>query len=181
MYSPIDSPLWAFIDLETVGTDRELHPPIEIGIAIVEREGFTPIDVRNFVVKLEPDTHFPPRVLKMHTVNGLIAAASDSQLSIEEADDKAAGFVGGYGQGRHIPLAGSGVAHFDRPFIKRWMPKLDATLSHWAMDVGVLRRSFGLIGISPLPDEKTHRALDDALFHAKEFRYYLDLMKGVKK
>lgn len=40
----------------------------------------------------------------------------------------------------HVALAGSGVSHFDRPFIRRDLPKLDRLFTYWALDVGVMRR-----------------------------------------
>lgn len=82
----------------------------------------------------------------------------------------------------HIPLGGSGVLHFDRRFIKHFMPRLDARLTHWAYDVGVLRRSFIKAGVKYASmDAKTHRALDDARVHAEEWRWYQEVIGGLER
>lgn len=73
----------------------------------------------------------------------------------------------------HIPYGGSGVSHFDRQYINRDLPRLGRRLTFWALDVGCVRRIFALQGASTASiDAKTHRALDDALVHADELRFY---------
>lgn len=173
--------LMAFIDLETTGTDEDFYPPIEIGILIVRKDekGWHEEAGVNYVVHLDPYVGMPPEVATMHKTNGLLVEAWKSQMTIEQADKMASEFIFAYARGRHIPLAGSGVLHFDRRFIKRWMPLLDKSLTYWAIDVGVLRRVFTMCDVPTYDDEKGHRALSDAKLHFREFLYYSDIIRSI--
>jgi oligoribonuclease (3'-5' exoribonuclease) len=75
----------------------------------------------------------------------------------------------------HIKLAGSGVPHFDRKFIKRDLPFFDSTLTHYALDIGSTRRQLELAGITISTNFgfKSHRAVEDAAMHAQEMRDFL--------
>jgi oligoribonuclease (3'-5' exoribonuclease) len=65
------------------------------------------------------------------------------------------------------------VSHFDRQYIDKNLPKLSRRITYWALDVGAARRIAALQGGSTHSiDGKTHRALDDALVHADELRFY---------
>ena len=75
-----------------------------------------------------------------------------------------------------LPLAGSGVSHFDRRFIRRYWPSLDRKLAYAMFDVGVVRRFLREWGLGLLPPEYAetraptigHRALSDAEDHRQE-------------
>lgn len=125
-----------------------------------------------------------PKVLAMHTKNNLLLELRHDTVApdIKEAEKMLIRWLRdtGYSNGEHIPLAGSGVGHFDRKFIHRDWPRFDSMLSYWVYDVGVIRRSLRLAGIElPQGDQsnKTHRALDDARQHAEEMRVYLKFFK----
>ena len=82
----------------------------------------------------------------------------------------------------HIPYGGSGVLHFDRRFIDYFMPTFSKRVTHWAYDVGVLRRTFIKAGVKYADmSGKTHRALDDARVHAEEWRYYQKVIGGLER
>lgn len=129
-------------------------------------------------------------VRQMHETNGLMDQVNsmrylswpEQEIFLPPAIDKSIlAWLGRYDSGKtdHIPLGGSGVLHFDRRFIKKWLPRFDARLTHWAYDVGVLRRTFIKAGVSYYSDDaKTHRALDDARVHANEWRWYQKFVRG---
>jgi len=85
--------------------------------------------------------------------------------------------------GRTIYLAGSGVAEFDRPIVRRLMPELDTLFHYRAIDLGVMRRTLTFAGLQ-LPDrhpfgDPAHRALADVHQSAAQlawFRTHLQLM-----
>ena len=82
--------------------------------------------------------------------------------------------------GNHVALAGSGVGHFDRRFIRAQMPRTDKRFTYWAYDLGVIRRLFDRVHpdlVRPLPaGGKAHRGLADALDHRAEWLHYEALL-----
>jgi oligoribonuclease len=125
------------------------------------------------------DQWMDPFVYSMHTFNGLLADVRKSETSMIDADAQMVEWIKQYTKGDHIPLAGSGVSHFDRAFIRKDLPKFDKYLSYWAYDTGVIRRTLKLFGIdasfADTTDDKTHRALDDIRAHVEEMRRYKKL------
>lgn len=177
------SDLILFCDLETTGTDRELDDIVEVGIAVFNWPEFRELAALDIVIQPRP-TAFARMdgshvVREMHKANGLYdeLVAGEGAPDYATADAEIDEFLSRFGTrgSGHIPLAGSGVLHFDRPFIKLHLPLFDARLTHWAYDVGVMRRMFLLAGARHSDDSgKTHRALDDARVHAEEFRFYME-------
>lgn len=182
-----DHLLW--LDLETTGTDEAKDSIIEIG-CILTTPDLTAID--EFATPVLPTDEAlgrmmrTPVVREMHEANGLLELVLDG---IGELPHDAAGMVlnwladNGAQRGATV-LAGSGVAHFDRRFLGRWMPQVDRFLRHWCIDVGVIRRAVGMwapsVPQSDANDGKTHRALDDARCHLGEARHWADLFGAVK-
>ena len=166
-----------FIDLETLGTDVDKHPPIEVGVVIVRRDTLEVAFQRGFVTHLEEDEDMPQVVRDMHTKNGLLEDCYRSVLTIEDVDSFMANLLDELMDGKHIPFAGSGVLHFDRKFIDRWMPRMAERITYWAYDVGVVRRFSQWGGGKVLDGTKSHRALDDALWHAQEAAFYMQLLR----
>lgn len=180
---PPRNDLILFCDLETTGTDRELDDIIEVGIAVFNWPEFR--EVASLSLNILPRPSAFERmdskqvVREMHKLNGLYdeIAAGEGAPDYASADAEIEEFLSRFGTrgASHIPLAGSGVLHFDRPFIKQNLPLFDARLTHWAYDVGVMRRMFLLAGARHADDSgKTHRALDDARVHAEEFKFYME-------
>jgi oligoribonuclease (3'-5' exoribonuclease) len=165
-----------FIDLETVGTDLN-YPPIEVGVAIIERANLQVIRTEDYVLHLDESVELPKVVRDMHTRNGLLEECYASDMDIAYADYHLADLLDSLMGGNHMPFAGSGVLHFDRKFITRWMPETDKRITYWAYDVGVVRRFSQWAGGKVLDGSKSHRALDDALWHAQEAAFYMQLLK----
>lgn len=176
MAKPEDSPYIVWFDGEMTGNRFDDHL-IEIGAVLTDRE-LVEVDSIQIVLALAPEFHaqMDPFVVKMHTINGLLADCAVSEVESREADAQMTKWIKKYTSGDHIPLAGSGVTHFDRPFIRRDLPKFDKYLSYWAYDTGVIRRTLKLFGIdasfADTSGDKTHRALDDIRAHVEEMRRY---------
>jgi oligoribonuclease len=82
---------------------------------------------------------------------------------------------------RGLILAGSGVGHFDKRFIDKYMPQLSQILRYSVIDIGVIRRAHRMwVGteVSAENDSKTHRALDDIRCHLAEAKAYRQLWRG---
>lgn len=176
--------LW--LDLETAGTD-EHDPILEVGAILCRNEpGHPIISRRSWVPRLpEPELtrlahSMPPVVVEMHDNSGLweelCTIAHSTEPDLGAVDYRCAQWLRSNCGSTHVALAGSGVAHFDRRFIRAQMPRTDKRLTYWAYDVGVIRRFFGATRpdlVRPLPSgRKAHRALLDAEDHRLEWLHY---------
>lgn len=180
----VDHLVW--VDLETTGGNVEDgHVLLEVGAILTDATpDLNVLDEYNVVLNNamgsdEWANHADPVVVEMHTKNGLWAESDQSTRFPLEVDLAICSWLDDNGIGtKHIGLGGSGVAHFDRRWIKACLPRFDRRLAYWALDVGVLRRLFMLAGradlIAPSGDKalKPHRALDDARLHLDEARAY---------
>lgn len=171
--------LYAWLDLETTGSDERRDGILEIGIAVSDAT-FHPMATFERVIKCSPHARdaAPMRVREMHDANGLWAAALASSHEIDEVDREATAWLRKLSDDQLI-LAGSGVGHFDSRFLRQHMPATARRLTYWTMDVGVIRRFLPLCGydVPPAEDGKPHRALADALHHMDEMRLYLRMIE----
>lgn len=166
--------LW--LDLETTGSDVAKDSIIEVG-CVLTTTGLDPLGEFQAVVLPEAEGYgrlmLNDFVRGMHTNNGLLEdlAVGLGRKPHEVTNDllKWATDLGAE-QGRTV-LAGSGVGHFDRKFIDRYMPQLSRFLRYWCIDIGVVRRAHEMwVGtvVSTANESKTHRALDDIRCHLAE-------------
>lgn len=181
--------LWT--DLETTGSHLDQGDEIlEIGLIATDLELNVIGQTLNCVVRPSQEGYNRLKandfVFKMHTDNGLIHDFLDYGLYIDEAD-----YEVGLWMAEEFPdvaageflMAGSGVSHFDRWFVRKHMPKLESMLHYATLDIGVLRRALRLLAgpswVPDLPDShgpsKAHRALADATAHLAEARAYREL------
>jgi oligoribonuclease len=169
----------AWIDLETTGSDEVADDIIEVGLVVTD-ESLNPREKRSWTV-------YPNRpglllamddvVVDMHTKSGLLAdllkMPDEYLLKIAHVDEVLAGVLESYLTDGKIPLAGSGVSHFDMRFIKRYMPETAKLLTYAPYDIGSVRRFLRLAGVEISDANLSHRALDDVEDHIAEARYYL--------
>lgn len=177
----------AWLDLETAGTD-EHDPILEVGVVLCRNEPDMPIVSERAWVPRMGEAELavvrasaPPVVADMHDHNGPwrdlgAAVHDDTAPDLGMVDYRCSEWLRSTCGSSHVALAGSGVSHFDRRFIRAQMPRTDRRLTHWAYDVGVVRRLLELANpdaVRPLPDGgKAHRALDDARDHRAEWVHY---------
>ena len=168
------------LDTETTGNmpDSDL---IEIGMVMLDVPSLQELGTYTIVIEPSPE-QFSAMMAKdvvrqMHEKNGLIDdLVAGKGVHPNVADSLINKWLDGFTQERtHIPYGGSGVAHFDRQYITRQLPRLNRRITFWALDVGAVRRIFALQGASTASiDAKTHRALDDAQVHSAELRFYAE-------
>jgi oligoribonuclease len=174
----------AWIDLETTGSHISSEI-LEVGLAITDA---TPelgiLDQQSWTVYPAEDAKLLSMdevVTNMHIKSGLLGdllTMKYPKFSIKQADRAVWEALKPYLENGKIPLAGSGVAHFDMRFIEKYMPETFRVLNYAPYDVGSMRRWFRLAGIqNDIDDGKTHRALDDVLTHAKEAREYMRFLR----
>lgn len=176
--------MYLWIDLETTGLDPDNDRIIEVGWMLsdhTEKVG----DVQSVLItpdkiawELMQQDLF---VQEMHTKNGLIADMEMfGSIVPEDAEDQILENLDKHELGKPV-LAGSSV-HFDRGFIRRWMPRLDRRLSHRHMDVSALRMFFdsqGYASVGQKDHETKHRALDDVQDSFHLFTNYAFLVQDM--
>lgn len=178
-------------DLETTGNEPvvlsggKLNPVpseiVEVGIVMLDNPSLNEIGAFEILVRpspigmkrlLEKDV-----VRKMHETNGLLAELQ-AGLGVppEVADEQINRWISQFSEETtHIPVAGSGVSHFDRQYINKYLPKFAKRLTYWHLDVGSVRRIFEIKGGETYSiDAKDHRALQDSRVHADELRFYAE-------
>lgn len=174
------SNLALILDTETTGNepDSEL---IEVGMVMLDVPSLKELGEYTIVIDPSPEQFTAMMnkqvVREMHEKNGLLAdLIAHKGVHPNVADSLINKWLDQFTQERtHIPYGGSGVAHFDRQYITRQLPRLNRRITYWALDVGSVRRIFQLQGASTHSiDAKTHRALDDAKVHAEELRFYAE-------
>lgn len=154
-----------WLDLETDGLDARQNVILELGIVVTDDE-LTEIARASWVLHyvraagvFEPPAH----VVEMHTATGLFEECARSFLRDRDVARMAINFLEELGVPRaEVPLCGSSV-HFDRSFLREWMPELDSYFHRRIVDVSVLlelaKRWYPSVYQSA-PD-KPHRALAD--------------------
>lgn len=180
-----------FFDLEATGSGDD-EQMLEIGCVMVDSSPFLREVARKKIVLPLWPSEVPDMaevVVQMHKRNGLLDECLEVAKSfsafwkgiderpriLREIDVELAGWVKTFSRKSHIPLAGSGVPHYDRKYIKRDLPFFNSTLTHYALDIGSTRRQLALAGVD-IPTKfgfKTHRADEDAAFHAQEMRDFI--------
>lgn len=196
-----DRVLW--VDLETSGSEEDDPGAALLELGIVHSSGPPDFNIReekNWVFSLNHYqlpflSGWDDDVFKMHMNNGLMMQVLKDSQPIQACDVMTwLEDVGAFGkltlddvyrrrdnhQKVEIVWGGSGVMHFDRRWIKKFLSsEFDQSLTHWALDVGPVRRLVEMSRPDLLleQDEKEHRALPDARRARDEWKYYFDLIK----
>ncbi len=164
-----------WIDLETTGLDPETSVILEIAVIITDKH-------LNQLAQTSLVVHHPNNALvdldewvqTQHQASGLLEEVRHSTLTLAKAEAAALELVAAYCPPRACPLAGSSVC-FDRRFLMRHMPKLDAHLSYRQVDVSSLKELVKRWYPDKAPTNGAgaqHRALPDILESIEELRYY---------
>lgn len=161
--------LW--LDLETTGLDEDTCQIIEVA-AIVTGPAFEPLEEYTAVVN-PGAVSYEKGAIGFHKSSGLYNEVKDG-ISLAEAEADLLQLMYRYEKNkRRIKLAGNSV-HFDRRFLKKYMPAVVDHLSNRHLDVsavGVLMRS--LYGDqAEFKAHRPHRALPDLHRSLAELSFY---------
>lgn len=185
--------LWC--DLESTGLDTDLDEIIEAAFILTKADTLEVVG-RYYSLVTPTDIGYrrlmsTPKVLEMHTKNGLLNhlanVSEDYRPPISKLDVRVCDWLElspefDLRSDDTVHLAGSGIANFDRPLIRRLMPDLDAKLHYAPIDVGVLRRTWKMWTGSDVTgdnDAKNHRAMSDVEGHLREARAFRERFKVV--
>lgn len=179
-----------WLDFETTGL-RDEDSVLEIGAVMTDlnlQQVGEPLSIVRNLASVLNVSLWDPLVVKMHTANGLLvdAAESEVRLSVKGLDDAleswACRVLDVWPAPGTLMLAGAGVSHYDHGVIKQDFPIFASMLHYATLDVSVLNRWFEIV--SPyshqgMPQKRDkHRALDDvcdALVLARWLQQYLVL------
>lgn len=152
-------------DLETDGLDARQNVILELGLVVTDDE-LVEVARMSWALNYEIDdgpSGPTSAVLEMHAASGLLEECLVSPLRDNDVAKMALNFLDDLGVPHGVvPLCGSSV-HFDRAFLREWMPQLNSFFHYRIVDVSVLlelaRRWYP--GAFPSEPDKAHRALAD--------------------
>lgn len=173
--------LW--LDLETTGLDETADRIIEVGCVLTDAK----MDIEYSALQsgVRPSLAAYERlwrndvVREMHIKNGLLGELFTAPGAFE-VEARLLTWLEKHLGREDVMLAGSGVAAFDRRFLKAQWPDLESRLVYSMLDVGVLRRACRMwtgASLTSVNDDKTHRAMDDVRCHLEEARSYRDFFQ----
>lgn len=182
-----DRLLW--FDLETSGLDPGGDVILEVGCIATDLE-LNELWRYSKVIPIHPahEGLLNDFVREMHTKSGLLDECRDV-FNAGFAPIQVLNIAEDWIFNHIWALAGSGIANFDRLFIREHMPSVDSVLVYYPIDTGVLRRCLRIFGGETydvsLPesfdtDVKAHRALADADAHLREARLYQKRLRDIR-
>lgn len=165
-----------FIDIETTGLDHAAPEAQILELALVAVDARTLQEVAHYHTPLNAKCYtgeWHPSVVEMHQNSGLLQELRGprSHLTLEagglphlhQAEAVALQFMAQYAPDRTSPMCGANVGSFDRQWLRKHMPKLDAAFHYRCLDTNaaflVEQLVFGLVSDK---GETRHRALGDA-------------------
>ncbi|WIB65467.1 exonuclease domain-containing protein [Curtobacterium sp. MCBD17_040] len=172
-------------DLETTGLDPATCSIVEVG-AILTDANLNTLATMNMLVRPEQftadgDVIWQPGAKELADLNGLAddvdaGLMDDTLVDVAAVEQGLLALIAAHvPEGATLLLAGSGVAKFDSRFIERYMPTLHRRLAYYPADVGILRRAYRRAtgrDLTPVNEDKTHRAFDDVECHLEEARAF---------
>jgi oligoribonuclease (3'-5' exoribonuclease) len=168
--------LW--LDIETDGHPVEQGTMLEFACILTET-GHDFVEIDRYESLIDPGftpvsllrENAPEVVREMHDKNGLWHDLREAQKhervrSCDDVDWQVNAMLNRAGcTSTHIACAGSGVAHYDRPWLAYFMPKLAKRFAYWSFDIGAVRRFVKVAGLEVAAEalgyDVGHRAMSD--------------------
>lgn len=163
-----------WIDLETTGLNPNEDKILEVSVAITD-DNLQEIKTFTQVAYYSETPPMNDFVRNMHSVNGLIEALPFGE-PLQEISDRAIAFLEFYDiKANTVPMCGSTVG-FDRAFLKKHLPTLEAFFHYRSVDVSsikeLVRRWYPNLGVPSIQPNKEHRGLPDILDSIAELSFY---------
>jgi oligoribonuclease len=173
-----DNLIW--LDLETTGLNVERRVILEIATIVTDKDLNALADGLSIVI------HHPPAVLSrldawcrgQHGESGLLDESRQAVISLGEAEQHTLELIRKHCPPKLCPLCGNSIC-FDRRFLIRHMPKLEAYLNYRNVDVSSIKelvRRWHPEGTAKPEKQSTHRALDDIRESIDELKLYRRLV-----
>lgn len=161
-----------WVDVETTGLDVEWDALLEVAVVLTDSD-LEPHAAYTSVVHYPVLPPMAPIVQEMHTSSGLIHEVTNGGALLSQISEDICSLLTAQGVVNRSPLCGSTV-HFDRAFIKRFLPQVHSLLHYRNVDVS----SFKELVMRWCPEEQQwtkkdrHRALPDIYDSIKELQHY---------
>jgi oligoribonuclease len=176
MAKSLNNLVW--VDLETTGLDPDSRVILEIACLVTDGDLSELGDGIDLVVHQEGHAigQLDPWCVKQHGASGLLEASRASKTSLVEAEALTLAYVRKHCLSGKAPLSGNSVC-FDRRFLIRHMPKLEAYFHYRNVDVSSIKelvRRWRPGTVDKVTKASRHRALDDIRESIAELRVYRD-------
>lgn len=171
--------LW--LDLETTGLDPNEGAILE-ACAVLTDMDLNEIRRKKFVIGYEREDvigMMDDYVLEMHLGNGLLKEVWAASTKLYQVDEKLADLAQHHNLDMKckVYLAGSSI-HFDRAWVKSYLPKLDEVLHYRMIDVSSFTTAFP--GVLARPKSGGHRAEADIDNSISIHRELMSIVSEVK-
>lgn len=173
-----------FLDLETTGLDPDLCDILELALVVTD-ENFYPLYQMDTVFEYITAGYegVSEIVVKMHEESGLWKECAKSEVMLQPVEEDILKAL----EELEIPVNSQppvgNTIHFDRAFLKVYMPRLEAFFHYRNFDVSTItqfteRYLPDVFAGRPVP-QKTHRALPDVYESIATLKYYQQRLRYV--
>lgn len=170
-----------FLDLETTGLVVNPGAILEVSVAIVDTKGQV-LETYSSAVHHDMqvlDPKLTPWAADHHMKSGLLSECVTGGKPLEEIEAELVTLLDKHFGTDKPVLAGNSI-HFDRSFIKEYMPLLDKRLHYRMIDVSGLWEWAKLVKGATRPDngKVAHRGLPDVMGSLKLMQQFEDFVNG---
>ena len=167
-----------FIDLETTGLDENNCFILEIGAKITDID-YRVLDEFAVIIHQSRSRLHSMNVWckRQHSKSGLIKESNGSMMSVYDAQKELLKWMDKHRLKKDVILYGNSI-HFDRKFIKKYLPLIENRLSYRMVDITSFKIVFETkFGIEIEKRDSKHRVLDDIQDSIDELKFYLKYVK----
>jgi oligoribonuclease len=164
-----------WLDMEMTGLDVEKEVPIEVA-AIVTDWQFKELDIYHSIIR-QPQAYLDAMDewnKRQHKLTGLVDLIPGGKEPAV-VDEELSGLVRQHFGTERAVLAGNSIGQ-DRLFIRKYMPKIEATLHYRMLDVTAWKVVFNERFERRFKKKEGHRALDDIRESIEELKFYLSFV-----
>lgn len=184
------------VDMETTGLSTETDVPIEIAVAVINKDGAVGSSRKYLIFPSDSiqANYWDAAITRgqenrivgpMHEKNGLWYELYDMdypKFSAEEADREIVNWLsaGGIEPGT-LPMMGNSIGSLDRPFVQKFFPKFNKFLHYRNVDISTIRviceahmphMNAAILDSAKRSDN--HRAMDDVMDCIAQYQAYID-------
>lgn len=178
-------PVLFWTDLETTGLDENFNIVLEVGVVVTTTDLTELAHLSHVVYTPEINHYMSPRVVEMHTANGLFNEIRNRDIALDRDTlvRRFLDFLSKWGGKGKVPMCGSTI-DFDRRFMGKHLSEIVAHFHYRSINVSSFREIAKLWKPSvyeTLPTKKDnqesrHRVIDDcrdSIAQLKHYRKYL--------